>query len=148
MDFANTMVKKGELTSDNIKTLELGNNHHFPHFKNLGSRLKRLKALLLYSKSKLTSDQIFSIWDILVTKSELREHDQNIFFNWFKSLLGKEQKKFLTEDLMIDLFRQKIVQSDLNMLKSLRVNGLECIVRLFVLVNELQGNVLDLDPSS
>jgi hypothetical protein len=47
---------------------------------------------------------------------------------------------------MIDLFRQKIVPSDLNMLKSLRVNGLECIVRLFVLVNELQGNVLDLDP--
>jgi hypothetical protein len=49
---------------------------------------------------------------------------------------------------MIDLFRQKIVPSDLNMLKSLRVNGLECIVRLFVLVNELQGNVLDLDPQS
>jgi hypothetical protein len=49
---------------------------------------------------------------------------------------------------MIDLFRQKIVPSDLKMLKSLRVNGLECIVRLFVLVNELQGNVLDLDPQS
>lgn len=49
---------------------------------------------------------------------------------------------------MIDLFRQKIVPSDLSMLKSLRVNGLECIVRLFVLVNELQGNVLDLDPQA
>lgn len=54
----------------------------------------------------------------------------------------------MTEELMIDLFRQKIVPSDLKMLKSLRVNGLECIVRLFVLVNELQGNVLDLDPQS
>ena len=32
------------------------------------------------------------------------------------------------------------------MLKSLRINGLECIVRLFVLVNEEKGNVLDLDP--
>jgi hypothetical protein len=90
IDFANTMVRKGELTADNIKTLELGSNHHFPHFKNLGSRLKRLRALLLYSKTRLTSEQISSIWDILITKSELREHDQNIFFNWFKTLLGKD----------------------------------------------------------
>jgi hypothetical protein len=34
------------------------------------------------------------------------------------------------------------------MLKSLKINGLDCIVRLFVLVNELQGNVLDLDKES
>jgi len=54
----------------------------------------------------------------------------------------------MSEDLMIDLFRKKIVPCDLNLLKSLRVNGLECIVRLFVLVNELQRNVLDLDPQS
>ena len=54
----------------------------------------------------------------------------------------------MNEDLMIDLFRKKIVPCDLNLLKSLRVNGLECIVRLFVLVNELQRNVLDLDPQS
>jgi hypothetical protein len=47
---------------------------------------------------------------------------------------------------MIDLFREKIVPSDLSLLKSLKVNGLECIVRLFVLVNEIKGNVLDLDP--
>ena len=38
---------------------------------------------------------------------------------------------------MIDLFRKKIVPSNLSMLKSLRVDGLECIVRLFVLVNEI-----------
>ena len=43
----------------------------------------------------------------------------------------------MSEELMIDLFRKKIVPSDLNLLKQLRVNGLECIVRLFVLVNEL-----------
>jgi len=90
IDFANTMVNKGELTAENLKTLELGNNHHFPHVKNLGSRLKRLGALLLYSKTRLTSEQISSLWDILITKSELREHDQNIFFNWFKTLLGKD----------------------------------------------------------
>jgi len=40
----------------------------------------------------------------------------------------------------------KIVPSDLRLLKSLRVYGLACIVRLFVLVNEIKGNVLDLDP--
>ena len=131
------MVRKGELTMDNLKTLELGDNHHFPHCKNLESRLKRLRALLVYSKTRLSSSNIAAIWDILIVKSELRQNDQNNFFNWFKTLLGKDQKKLLTEELMINLFREKIVPSDLNMLKSLRVNGLECIVRLFVLVNEL-----------
>jgi hypothetical protein len=69
-----------------------------------------------------------------------------VFFSWFKVLLGKEAKHVITEDLTINLFREKIVPSDLGLLKSLRVNGLECIVRLFVLVNEIKGNVLDLDP--
>jgi hypothetical protein len=88
------------------------------------------------------------VWDILVEKSEMRENDQNVFFDWFKSIMGKDQKKLLTEELMTDLFRKKIVPSDLGRLKSLRLNGLECIVRLFVLVNEQQGNVVDLDPNS
>ena len=82
----------------------------------------------------------------MVTKSLLRENDQNIFFNWFKMLLGKEFKAIISEDLMVDLFRKKIIPSDLSLLKTLKVNGLECIVRLFVLVNEIEGNVLDLDP--
>lgn len=82
----------------------------------------------------------------MVAKSELREHDQNVFFNWFKVLQGKELRHVLSEELMIDLFRVKIVPSDLGLLKSLKVPGLECIVRLFVLVNETKGNVLDLDP--
>ena len=82
----------------------------------------------------------------MVVKSELREHDQNVFFNWFKVLQSKELKHVLSEELMIDLFREKIVPSDLGLLKSLKVPGLECIVRLFVLVNEIKGNVLDLDP--
>jgi hypothetical protein len=60
-----------------------------------------------------------------------------LFFNWFKSLLGKDQLKIMTEELMIDLFRKKIVPSELGLIKSLRLNGLECTVRLFVLVNEL-----------
>lgn len=145
IEYANTLVQRGELTVDNHKTLELGGYHMFTHFKNLKSRLKRLRALLVYSKKRLTSEQIQQIWDILVTKSELRENDQNIFFNWFRTLLSKD-RKLLTDELVIDLFRQKIVQCDLEMLKFLRVYGLECIVRLFVIVNELQGNVTDLDP--
>jgi len=88
------------------------------------------------------------IWDIMATKSELREVDQNVFWLWFKMLLGKDQSRLMTEDLMIDLFRKKIVPSDPSMLKSLKPSGLECIVRLFVLVNELQRNVLDLDPQA
>jgi len=88
------------------------------------------------------------IWDIMATKSDLREVDQNVFWLWFKMLLGKDQSRLMTEDLMIDLFRKKIVPSDPSMLKSLKPSGLECIVRLFVLVNELQRNVLDLDPQA
>ena len=88
------------------------------------------------------------IWDIMATKSDLREVDQNVFWLWFKMLLGKDQARLMTEDLMIDLFRKKIVPSDPSMLKSLKPSGLECIVRLFVLVNELQRNVLDLDPQA
>ena len=89
---ANSLFKKGELTADNLKTFEMGSNHPFTHFKNLKSRLKRLRSLLLYSKSRLRPEHMQKIWDALVEKSELREGDQNIFFNWFKSLLGKEQK--------------------------------------------------------
>jgi hypothetical protein len=135
------------LTKENVKTLELEDNHFFTHFKNLASRLKRIRTLLHIAKLRLSSEQMERIWDILVKKSELREHDQNVFFGWFKVLLGKEAKHVITEDLTINLFREKIVPSDLGLLKSLRVPGLECIVRLFVLVNEIKGNVLDLDPA-
>ena len=88
------------------------------------------------------------IWDIMVSKSELRENDQTAFFNWFKTLLGKDQSRLMTEDLMVDLFRKKIVPSDLSLLRSLQPQGLECIIRLFVLVNEQQKNVLDLELQS
>jgi hypothetical protein len=60
------------------------------------------------------------IWDIMVIKSELRDVDQNVFWVWFKMLLGKDQSRLMTEDLMIDLFRKKIVPSDPSMLKSLK----------------------------
>jgi len=60
----------------------------------------------------------------------------------------KELKGALSDEIMVDLFRKKIVHSDLNMLKFLRVDGLECIVRLFALVNERQGNLIDMEPNT
>lgn len=78
----------------------------------------------------------------------MKEKDQNEFFLWFKRLLIKDDRRLMSEELMIELFRKKIVQGDFRMLKSLKITGLDCIVRLFVLVNELQGNVLDLDPNT
>jgi hypothetical protein len=78
----------------------------------------------------------------------MKEKDQNEFFLWFKRLLLKDDRRLMSEELMIELFRKKIVQGDFRMLKSLKITGLDCIVRLFVLVNELQGNVLDLDPNT
>jgi hypothetical protein len=146
--YANSLVQKGELTAENRGSLVLSDNHPFNHFKNLKSRLKRLRSLLLHSKGKLSAAQMEQIWEIVVEKSELRAMDQGVFFNWFKSLLGKEHKRVLSEDLLTDLFRKKIVHCDVSLLKALRLNGLECIVRLFALVNELQGNLEDLEPQS
>ena len=78
----------------------------------------------------------------------MREHDQNEFFLWFKNIISKEtNKKLMAEAVMITFFRKKIAVGDISMLKSLKAVGLDCIVKLFVLANELQGNVLDLDPS-
>ena len=57
IQFANTLVKKGELTADNYKTFEnMGESYLFTHFKNLKSRLKRLKTILIYSKIRLESE--------------------------------------------------------------------------------------------
>lgn len=50
---ANAACKRGELTAANLKTQELGDNHPFPHIKNLKSRLKRLTSLLQFAKAKL-----------------------------------------------------------------------------------------------
>jgi hypothetical protein len=148
IEFSNSLVLKGVLDLETLKTLDLSENDNqmFTHFKNLKKRIKRLKTVCHIAKEKITPEQIEKIWDIMVTKSLLRENDQNIFFNWLKMLLSKEFKHIISEDLMIDLFRKKIIPSDLSLLKTLKVNGLECIVRLFVLVNEIEGNVLDLDP--
>lgn len=79
----------------------------------------------------------------------MREYDQNEFFLWFKNVIAKEtNKKLMAEEVMIAFFRKKIAVGDITMLKSLKAVGLDCIVKLFVLANELQGNVLDLDPNS
>jgi hypothetical protein len=72
---SNSFVRRGVLTKENVKTLELDGNHLFTHFKNLTSRLKRLKIILHIAKEKLSSKQMEQIWDAMVTKSELREHD-------------------------------------------------------------------------
>ena len=57
---------------------------------------------------------------------------------WFKTLLSKNRKRFLTDESLIALFREKIdiVPCDRVLLGSLTEIGLDCIVRLFVLTNE------------
>ena len=93
-------------------------------------------------------EQIEKLWDILVTKAAMSEHDQIEFFLWFKNIFRvRYQKKLMAEEVMLAFFRKKIAVGDLSMLKSLKTVGLECIVKLFVLANELQRNVLDLDPN-
>jgi hypothetical protein len=52
-----------------------------------------------------------------------------------------KDNQYLSEETMIQLFRDKISQGDYKMFKSLKINGFDVIVRLFVLVNELEGNV-------
>ena len=42
-------------------------------------------------------------------KSEMKEKDQNEFFLWFKRVLQKDQRRLMSEELMIELFRKKIV---------------------------------------
>jgi hypothetical protein len=69
MTHANQQFKSGELTMDNRVSAEMGDNHPFTHVKNIKSRLKRLKSLLIYSKTKLRSAQMEKIWVILVEKS-------------------------------------------------------------------------------
>jgi hypothetical protein len=61
-------------------------------------------------------------------------------------MLGKD-KKLCSDDSMIDLFRKKIVRCDFSKIRSLKYQGLDCIVRLFYLVNETQKNVEDLEPA-
>jgi uncharacterized UPF0160 family protein len=56
VDFSNTLVKRAVLTKENVKTLELDGNHLFTHFKNLNSRLKRLKTLLHIAREKLSTN--------------------------------------------------------------------------------------------
>ena len=148
MAFANGLVAKGELRDDNRHSLELPGQHPFTHLKNIKSRLKRLRSLLMFARAKLQPSQIERIWDTAVEKSALRESDQSLFFNWLKTLLSKESRLLLSEDLLVELFRVKIVPCDLALLRSLRVNGLECVIRLFAHVNEQQGHLVDLDPAS
>jgi hypothetical protein len=56
IQYSNTLVLNGSLTKDTVKTLELDGNHLFTHFKNLTSRLKRIKTLLHVAKLQLSSE--------------------------------------------------------------------------------------------
>ena len=77
-------------------------------------------------------------------KSVLREQDQILFFQVIMNpLLGKD-KKLCSENTMVDLFRKKIVTSEF--LLKIKWAGLQCIVKLFYLVNETQRNCFDLEP--
>lgn len=58
-------------------------------------------------------------------------------------MTAKDSHILINNELLTTLFRDKIVQIDQKILKSLRVNSLECIVRLFVMVNEGNGKVVD-----
>ena len=62
--------------------------------------------------------------------------------------MTRDQRKLVTEETLISLFKEKIVASDSRMFKSLRITGFDVIVRLFVLVNELEGNVQDLEQKN
>lgn len=74
--------------------------------------------------------------------------DQNLFFDWLRQIMtNKNASGLLNDEILKQLFRNKIVNIDKSILKSLRVNSLECIVRMFVLVNESDGKVIDLEQS-
>lgn len=87
IEFANGIIDKGELTVDTVKTYEHEGKQMFPHYKNIRSRLKIIRKVLIFADRKLTSEQMEKIWDSLIIKSNLREHDQNVFFNWFKVIM-------------------------------------------------------------
>lgn len=62
--------------------------------------------------------------------------------------MTRDSRKLVSEETLISLFKEKIVACDSRMFKSLRIKGFDVIVRLFVLVNELEGNVQDLEQKS
>ena len=138
---ANESAKKGLLTKENADSYEISENHCFSHEKNIKSRLNRIFNFLDFARMQVSTDQIHKLWDILVVTSELRKIDQNPFFDWFKRMMTRDQRRLVTEETLLSLFKEKIVASDSRMFKSLRITGFDVIVRLFVLVNELEGNV-------
>ena len=86
------------------------------------------------------------LYDILVQKSELKVHDQNLFFWWFRLMINLEKGDHIKEDVMESLFRSKIVNSDLAMANDLKLNGFDSVIKLFIHTNARSGNIIDLDP--
>lgn len=103
--------------------------------------------MLSFAKAQLNGDQLLKLWDIIVVKSELKKVDQNEFFAWLKRMIASD-KKIVSEQSLISLFKERIVSNDIRMFKNLQISGLDVIVRLFVLINELEGNVQDLEQQN
>jgi hypothetical protein len=55
VDFANVVIDKGELTLDTVKTYEHEGKQMFPHYKNIRSRLKIIRKVLIFADRKMTS---------------------------------------------------------------------------------------------
>jgi hypothetical protein len=53
--FANTVVEKGDLNLETVKTYEHEGTHLFSHFKNVRSRLKILRNILVYANAQMTA---------------------------------------------------------------------------------------------
>lgn len=53
--FANIVVEKGDLNLDTVKTYEHEGSHLFSHLKNVRSRLKILRHMLVYANAQMTA---------------------------------------------------------------------------------------------
>jgi hypothetical protein len=144
--FANSVVEKGDLNPDTVKTYEHEGAHLFTHFKNVRSRLKILRNMLVYANAQMTAPQMERVYDIFVQKSALKVHDQNVFFWWFKLMINLEKGDHIEDNVMESLFRSKIVNSDLAMANDLKLNGFDSVIKLFIHTNAQSGNIIDLDP--
>mmetsp|Transcript_21776 Transcript_21776/g.33656 ORF Transcript_21776/g.33656 Transcript_21776/m.33656 type:complete len:81 (-) Transcript_21776:7247-7489(-) len=62
--------------------------------------------------------------------------DQVIYFNQFKEMFNFGEVKGVSPEAMIHLFETKVKTLTVTTLRSIKLGGLECITKLFILVNE------------
>jgi hypothetical protein len=75
ISFANELVRTKTVTEQQLKVMEHQGKHLFTHSKNIKSRLKRMARILQFAKVPLTITQIEEVWDVLVSKSVLKDQD-------------------------------------------------------------------------